>query len=366
MASTLRRTPLHAAHAGLGARMVPFGGWDMPVQYQGILAEAQAVRTHAGLFDVSHMGRIAIEGPSAGALLNWVHTADIGPEMPVGRARYGLLCNREGGIIDDGIAYRLGEQRFLLVANAANTPEVLKWLEHWRDQRFPRASVVDETERVSMLALQGPGAGGIMAQAFAFDIRDVRPFRCAETVLQGRAVLIARTGYTGEDGVELMPPAADAAWLWGLLVQGRASPCGLGARDVLRLEAALPLHGSDISPATNPVEAGLERFVAWEKESFCGAEALGRIRSDGAPRRLAGFRALAKGALPRAHSPIRADGETIGEVTSGGYSPTLDMNIGLGYVPARLSVPGIRLSVDVRGRAIEVETVPLPFYSRPR
>ena len=366
MTSALRRTPLYAAHAGLGARIVPFAGWEMPVQYQGILAEARAVRAHAGLFDVSHLGRIAVEGPSARALLNWVHTADIGPEMPVGRARYGLLCNEEGGIIDDGIAYRLGEQRFLLVANAANTPEVLAWLEHWRDQRFPRASAVDKTERTAMLALQGPGASGIMASLYTFDMTEVRPFRCMEATLQGRNVLIARTGYTGEDGVELMPLAADAAWLWDQLVQDGAVPCGLGARDILRFEAALPLHGNDISPATNPIEAGLERFVDWDKEGFCGAEALKRIRADGASRRLVGFQALARGALPRAHSSIRADGETVGEVTSGGYSPTLDRNIGLGYVPARLSSPGLRLSVDVRGRAIEVETVPLPFYSRPR
>ena len=288
MVSALRCTPLYDMHISADARIVPFAGWEMPLQYQGILAEARAVRTHAGLFDVSHMGRIAVVGSSARALLNWVHTADIGPEMPVGRARYGLLCNDDGGIIDDGIVYRLRDERFLLVANAANTAEVLAWLEQWRDRSFPRASVRDETEGTSMIALQGPKAKELIARLFNFDISEVKPFRCTVAALDGHLVLAARTGFTGEDGIELMPKAQDASWLWNLLVEGGAITCGLGARDLLRLEAALPLHGNDISPATTPVEAGLERFVAWEKGDFAGAGPL-RPPTGGGPRSTTGW-----------------------------------------------------------------------------
>ncbi len=366
----MKETPVHDIHVRAGARMVPFAGWDMPVQYEGILAEARAVRTRAGIFDVSHMGRFTVEGPDARALLDWVHTADIGEAMPVGRARYGLFCNERGGIIDDGIVYRLTEARFLVIANAANAQTVFAWLERWRDARGTDqgdgVTLTDVTGRVAMIALQGPRAIEIIAAVSDFDPAAVRPFRIAECLVGGRWAWVARTGYTGEDGVEIMPASGDASAIWDLLASAGAAPCGLGARDTLRLEAGLALHGNDIDETTNPIEAGLERFVAMEASDFCGANELRRIAGAGPERRLAGFRTLQRGAMPRQHAPILADGETVGEVTSGGFSPSLDTNIGLGYVPARFADLGRQLHVDVRGRRVEIETVAVPFYTRPR
>ena len=360
-----RHTPLSEVHARLGGRMVPFAGWEMPVQYQSILSEARAVRTGAGIFDVSHMGRIFLEGPDTRRLLDWTHTGDIGERMAAGRARYGVLCNEQGGIIDDGIVYRLGEHRFLLVANAANTQEVLDWLERWRNERFPDTSIQDQTGQVAMVALQGPRALEIMGRLSDFDPASLRPFHCAWVSVQGHPALVARTGYTGEDGVEIMPSTEDVTRLWeGLMEQG-AAPCGLGARDVLRLEAGLLLHGSDMDASTTPVEAGLERFIATQS-TFFGSEAIQRQLVTGPERRLVGFQTPAKGTVPRAHSSIWAEDAVVGEVTSGSYSPTLDRNIGLGYVPLRFASPGVGIRIEVRGRSVDAETVGLPFYSRPR
>ena len=362
----LLQTSLHDTHVALGGRMVPFAGYDMPVQYEGILAEARAVRTTAGIFDVSHMGRFFIEGPQARNLLDWVHTADLGEQMPVGRARYGLLCNEAGGIIDDSIVYRLAEERFMLIANAANAAKVLAWVTRWRDERFTGSTIEDVTARMSMIALQGPRALDLMAGIADFDQQILKPFRIAECSIEGRAALVARTGYTGEDGVEVMPAAEEAPWLWELLMQKGAVPCGLGARDTLRLEAGLLLHGSDMDASVNPIGAGLERFVALEAGDFCGAGPVRAAAAAGTERRLAAFETLERGAVPRAHSPLLAEGSVVGQVSSGGYAPTLDRNIGLGYVPARLSAPGTTIQVDVRGKLLEATVVPLPFYKRPR
>ena len=362
----LLTTPLHATHVRLDARMVPFAGYDMPVQYEGILAESRAVRTGAGIFDVSHMGRLIVEGLHARALLDWVHTADIGEAMPEGRARYGLICNESGGIIDDGIVYRMGPERFLLIANAANASKVFGWVTRSRDDRFTNTTLDDITQRVSMIALQGPKALEIAAAVCDFDVAEVRPFRIAEGIVDGEETLVARTGYTGEDGFELMPPAKHAAELWDLLMDKGAIPCGLGARDTLRLEAGLLLHGSDMDESINPIEAGLERFVKLDAGDFCGAEAIRAIVEKGPERRLAAFRMDQRGPAPRPHSPLLADGNVVGQVSSGGFSPTLDANIGLGYVPAVSATPDTRLQIDVRGKLLDATVVMLPFYSRPR
>ena len=362
----LLQTALHETHVRLGGRMVPFAGHDMPVQYEGILAEARAVRSGAGVFDVSHMARIMVEGAEARALLDWVHTADIGEAMPLGRARYGVLCNEAGGIIDDGIVYRLAGERFMLIANAANAERVYAWLERWAAERFRAARLENVTREVAMLAVQGPKAVEIVAAISDFDPGSVRPFRIAECSVQGRSALVARTGYTGEDGVELMPASADAAWLWDLLLERGVVPCGLGARDTLRLEAGLLLHGSDMDSETNPIEAGLGRFVALDKGDFCGAGPVRAAAREGTERRLVAFEMTDRGALPRSHSPLLADGAVVGQVSSGGYAPTLDINIGLGYVPAGLASPQQRLQVDVRGNLLDAVVVTLPFYSRPR
>ena len=361
----LRTTVLHDDHVALGGRMVPFAGYDMPVQYAGVLAEARAVRTAAGIFDVSHMGRFAVDGPDARALLDWVHTADVGEAMPMGRARYGLLCNESGGILDDAIVYRLGEERFMIVANAANTAKVFAWLERWRAERFLNAMLTDRTAEIAMIALQGPNATGIAGQVAGFDPAAVRPFNVVETEVMGATALIARTGYTGEDGVEIMPASEVASALWQALMDAGAAPCGLGARDALRLEAALLLHGSDMDETVNPIEAGLERFVRLERD-FCGADAVRAAAENGTPRRLAGFRTAERGPAPRAHHRILIDGADVGEVTSGSYSPYLDTNIGLGYLPREASEPGTPIAVDVRGRQIPAQIVALPFYKRSR
>ena len=361
----LRTTVLHDDHVYLGARMVPFAGYDMPVQYAGVLAEARAVRTAAGIFDVSHMGRFAVDGPDARALLDWVHTADVGEAMPVGRARYGLLCNQSGGIIDDAIVYRLGEERFMIVANAANAGRVFAWLERWGSERFPDATLTDRTAEIAMIALQGPDATSIAGQVAGFDPEAVRPFNVVETDVMGAPALIARTGYTGEDGVEIMPASGSASALWRALMDAGAAACGLGARDTLRLEAALLLHGSDMDESVNPVEAGLGRFVRLERD-FCGADAVRAAAENGTPRALAGFRTAERGPAPRAHHRILIEGAEVGEVTSGSYSPYLDTNIGLGYLPREAVEPGTPISVDVRGRLIPAQITPLPFYKRSR
>ncbi len=361
----LRTTVLHDDHVSLGARMVPFAGYDMPVQYAGVLAEARAVRTAAGIFDVSHMGRFAVEGPDGRALLDWVHTADVGEAMPAGRARYGLLCNEAGGILDDAIVYRLGDERFMIVANAANAGKVFGWLERWRSERFPSAALTDRTAEIAMIALQGPDAMSIAGQVAGFDPDAVRPFNVVETEVMGAPALIARTGYTGEDGVEVMPASEVASALWLALMDAGAAPCGLGARDALRLEAALLLHGSDMDETVNPIEAGLERFVRLERD-FCGADAVRAAAENGTTRVLAGFRTAERGPAPRAHHRILIDGSDVGEVTSGSYSPYLDTNIGLGYLPREASEPGTPIAVDVRGRQIPAQIVALPFYKRSR
>ena len=366
MTTQPRRTPLHEAHVRLGARMVPFAGWEMPVQYQSVLAETRAVRTGSGIFDISHMGRIMVEGPDAAPLLEWTHTAKV-DGMSTGRARYGLLCNEDGGIIDDGIVYRLGQEQYLLVANAANTGQVLAWLRRWGEERFGDASIRDDTDATAMVAFQGPSAVETLVRlSEGYDPAELRPFRHVEATVQGHEALIARTGYTGEDGVELMLPAGEAPWLWGLLLEQGAVSCGLGARDILRLEAGLLLHGADMDGAINPVEAGLERFVGKE-DGFCGAAAIREARASGGEKwRLVGFKTLARGAVPRSGSPLLAAAKVVGHVTSGAYSPTLDTNIGLGYVPVQLASAGARLQADVRGKLNNVVVVPLPFYSRPR
>ena len=361
--ASLNRTVLYAEHVALGARMVPFAGYAMPVQYAGLLAEARAVRSAAGAFDVSHMGRLFVEGPDARALMDWIHTAGVPETTPVGRARYGLICNEAGGVIDDAIVYRLGEERFMLVANAANAARVCAWIERWRADRFPNAAVADRSVDVAMIALQGPDAIRIAAGVAGFDSAAARPFTIVEARFTDAPTLIARTGYTGEDGVELMPPSEHAPALWRAMLAAGAAPCGLGARDTLRLEAGLLLHGADMDESVNPIEAGLRRFVRLDRD-FCGADALRSAVERGVERSLAAFRAAERGPAPRAYYAILSGGERVGEVTSGGYSPTLNANIGLGYVPTPLAMSGTPLSVDVRGREIPVETVTLPFYAK--
>ena len=345
---TLRRTPLHERHVALGARLVPFAGWEMPVQYEGVIQEHRAVRTDAGVFDVSHMGELEIEGPRGHELLQGVLSNDLDRIEP-GQAQYTLLTNERGGIIDDLIAYRLDAGRYLLIVNASNRETDFRWL---KEREIRGSDVRDLSDDYALLAVQGPRSierlGLDEAPAFTFSMEE----------LDGLEVMVNRTGYTGETGVELMVPAEDGPGLWDAVVARGVTPAGLGARDTLRLEVCYPLHGNDIGPDTDAISAGLGWVAALDKD-FTGAEQLRRIKEDGPARRLAAF-VMEEAGIPRQGMSI--DGG--GEVTSGTHSPMLDKGIGMGYVPTAGADPGTELTIDVRGRARKGRVVQKPIYKR--
>ena len=343
---TLLRTPLFDRHVALGARMVPFAGWEMPVQYEGVIPEHKAVRTDCGVFDVSHMGELEVEGPRAQGLLQSLLSNDL-ERLEDGQAQYTLLTNDSGGIVDDLIVYRLSPFRFLLIVNAANKEGDFEWM---REREIPGSDVRDVSDEYGLLAVQGPRAlerlGLPEAPAFSF----------AEGELDGIACMINRTGYTGEQGVELMVPVEDAGDLWDRVVARGAKPAGLGARDTLRLEVCYPLHGNDIGPETDAISAGLGWVCALDKD-FTGADELRKIKAEGPRRRLVAF-VMQERAIPREGMGI--DGG--GEVTSGTHSPMLDRGIGLGYVPDDNAAPGTELTIDVRGRPRRARVVKKPIY----
>ncbi|HUJ55706.1 MAG TPA: glycine cleavage system aminomethyltransferase GcvT [Gaiellaceae bacterium] len=348
MPETLQYTPLHDRHVELGARMVPFAGWEMPVQYEGVIAEHRAVRADAGAFDVSHMGELEIEGPRALELLQASLSNDLDRIGP-GEAQYTLLTNERGGIVDDLIAYRLEECLFLLVVNAANRAADYAWL---KEREITGSDVRDVSDEYALVAVQGPRA------IERLGLPPARPFTFAETTLDGVEVMVNRTGYTGEDGCELLCMAEDAVQIWDSVLARGAVPCGLGARDTLRLEVCYPLHGNDIGPDTDAISAGLGWACALEKE-FEGVAELRRVKADGPERRLAAF-VMEEKAIPR-HGMAIAGG---GDVTSGSHSPMLDAGIGMGYVPSPMSKPGTELSVDVRGRQRRGLVVKKPIYRK--
>ena len=359
------RTALYDTHVSLGGRMVEFGGWDMPVQYpSGILAEVKAVRTATGVFDVSHMGRLYLSGPRATEFLDWVLTGSAAA-LRVGRARYCMICNERGGVIDDTIFYRLAEDRYLLIPNAGNRPTVVAWFQRWIDEKFsPGCIMEDVTETTGLIAFQGPGTLDVIDRLTDKPLSEMRPFSWTESAIQGAPVLVGRTGYTGEDGFEMLVQGNAVVKVWTALTASGAIPCGLGARDVLRLEAGLPLHGHEIDQETTPIEAGLDRFVRFDKE-YVGSHVLKDQQENGVARRLVGFTLPGRSA-PRAGYSLLDQGETIGAVTSGSYSPTLDTSIGMGYVLERYAEPGTALDLDIRGRTAQVTVTALPFYTRPR
>jgi aminomethyltransferase len=334
------------------------------VQYAGILSEVAAVRTATGLFDVSHMGRFYISGTNATAFLDWVLTGSV-ETLRVGRARYCMICNEAGGVIDDTIFYRLAEDRYLLIPNAGNRLAVAAWFQRWIDEKYPADCVMeDQTESTALVAFQGPGTPVVMDRLCDQPPSSMRPFTWQENQLRGVPVLLGRTGYTGEDGFEIVVDAPEVDLLWRTLMDQGAVPCGLGARDVLRLEAALPLHGHEIDEDTTPIEAGLERFVRFDKE-YVGAQVLRQQHEQGVARKLIGLKLPGRSA-PRAGYPILDQGQTVGHITSGSYSPTLDTSIAMGYVVERSAHTGRVLDVDIRGRIARTEVVPMPFYTRPK
>jgi aminomethyltransferase len=361
----LRRTPLYESHRRLGARMVGFAGFEMPVHYTSILDEHRAVREAAGLFDVSHMGQIALTGPGAVASADRLLTRGL-RGMAAGRVRYALLCNEAGGTVDDVTVYRLADDALLLCVNAANVEKDYRWAVR---HATPETTVRNTSEETGLLALQGPASAAILARVCPAALDAMPRYAFDRSEVAGCTALVSRTGYTGSDGFELYLGMGDLVRVFdALLDAGKPSglvPAGLGARDTLRLEAAMPLYGHELDDATSPLEAGLDRFVELERGGFIGAEALARQRAQGPSRRLAGF-VLEDRGVARAEYPIARDGEVVGRVTSGAPSPTLGVSIGLGYVPPGLAAPGTRLDVMVRGRALRARVVETPFVAAPR
>jgi aminomethyltransferase len=328
--------------------MVPFAGWEMPVQYEGVIQEHRAVRADCGVFDVSHMGELEVEGPRAYELLQSLLANDLDKVEP-GAAQYTLLTNERGGMIDDLIAYRLEPGRYLLIVNASNREADFQWL---KEREIPGSDVRDVSDTYALLAVQGPRS----IERLSLD--DAPAFTFAMQELDGIECMVNRTGYTGERGVELMVPAEDAEELWDRVLERGAVPCGLGARDTLRLEVCYPLHGNDIGPDTDAISAGLGWVCALDKE-FTGADELRRIKEAGPERKLVAF-VMEETGVPRQGMAIAGGGE----VTSGTHSPMLDRGIGMGYVPAAQAEPGAELTIDVRGRDRRARVVKKPIYKR--
>ena len=348
MEATLQRTPLYARHVALGARMVPFAGFEMPVQYEGVIPEHKAVRGDAGVFDVSHMGEMHVDGPTAQEFLQAMLSNDV-DKLADGEAQYTLLTNESGGVVDDLIAYRLAHGQFYLVVNASNRAAVYDWLKE-REQRG--CEVRDASDEYGLLAVQGPRS------LERLGLSEAPAFTHAMGEVDGIEVMVARTGYTGETGVELCCAEEDAAALWDAVLACGVTPCGLGARDTLRLEVCYPLHGNDIGAETDAISAGLGWACALETE-FTGVEELRRIKADGPARRLVPF-VMEERAVPRQGMPIEGGGE----VTSGTHSPMLDRGIGMGYVPAGAAAPETELIVDVRGKPRRGRVVKKPIYRK--
>ena len=361
---TLRRTALYEIHAGLGARFTEFGGWDMPVRYGSIIDEHETVRRGAGLFDLSHMGELRLSGPGAGEGLSGALVNDP-RRLQVGRAGYSLLCQPDGGVIDDLIVYRLDHDRFLVVPNASNREAVAAELaERLADHD---ATLVDETLQTSLVAIQGPRAAAVVAGLTAQPLDEIRNYGFAEATVAGVPVLLARTGYTGEDGFELFCAWDDGPAVWSALAAAGGDalvPCGLGARDTLRTEAGMPLYGNELDRDTTPLEAGLGWAVQLDR-AFIGRDAL--AASAAAPRRrLVGLELRGRGIARHGYPVARpGDQEPIGLVTSGSQSPTLKVAIAMAYVPPEVTAAGTMLDVIIRGVAVPAEVVPLPFYRRP-
>jgi len=342
----LRSTPLHDRHVALGARMVPFAGWEMPVQYEGVISEHLAVRRDRGVFDVSHMGQFHVEGPKQTELLQSLLSNDLS-RLADGEAQYTLLTNASGGIVDDLIAYRLGPCHTLLVVNAGNREAAYAWL---KEREIRGSEVRDASDEYALLAVQGPTA------IAALELPEARAFTHVMAEVHDVEVMVCRTGYTGEAGVELMCAAEDAVDLWDAIIANGTTPCGLGARDTLRLEVCYPLHGNDITGQTDAISAGLGWTCALEKE-FSGVAELRRIREAGPARKLVAF-VMDEKAVPRQGMPIAGGGE----VTSGTHSPMLDIGIGMGYVPSSAAAPGTELVIDVRGKPKRAHVVKKPIY----
>lgn len=354
---TLRRTPLYEEHKTLGARLVDFAGWEMPVQYEGVKAEHAAVREHVGLFDVSHMGEVVFRGPDAEAAVQRLVTRDVS-RMETGQAGYCAVCYETGGTVDDVLVYRR-EEDYLIVVNAANRE---KDVAHFRESTTGLdVEITDESDDWALLALQGPEAVGLLKNLTDTDLSAVRSFRFVEAELEGAPATLSRTGYTGEDGFEIYVRPDSAPAVWRRLIESGASPVGLGARDTLRLEAGMSLYGNELSADITPLEAGISFAVHLDKESgFIGQQALQKDKEEGLRRKVVGFEVTGRG-IARHEYPATVNGEEVGHVTSGTHSPTLGKAIGLALLPAEVEDS---FEVEIRGKSVPARVVSLPFYKR--
>jgi aminomethyltransferase len=360
---TLRRSPLNEIHVEAGARLVPFAGWTMPVQYASVIEEHRAVRERAGLFDVSHMGELRVRGAGAEGFLQRVTPNDVSKLTP-GRAHYSGLLTEQGTYVDDLLVYRLAEEDFLVVVNAANTEKDLAWL---AERQVEGATVEDESERWALLALQGPRAEAILSRLTELDLAAIRYYRFAEGEVAGRSMIVSRTGYTGEDGFELYVPPEAAPDLWRSLMAAGADqglqPAGLGARDTLRMEAGMALYGHEIDDTTTPLEAGLRWVVKMDKGDFVGRAALERQEQAGLERRLVGIEVAERG-IARQGYPVWSGERRVGEMTSGTWSPTFEKALGMAYVPVELAEPGTPVDIEIRQRRVGARVAEIPFYRR--
>lgn len=366
----LKRTPLFPIYSEYEARVIDFGGWELPVQFAGIQKEHAAVRTQAGLFDVSHMGEVLVSGTDAVSFLQRLTTNDI-DKLQVGQCHYSFMCYPNGGVVDDLIVYRLCDERFILVINASNTDKDLDWMLKQRELfGLAQVQIEDISERTALLALQGPLAEQILSKLTDAPLSELQPFHFRENIaIAGITAMISRTGYTGEDGFELYIDSSDAIALWRhLLEAGEADgliPAGLGARDTLRFEARLPLYGQELSDSISPLEAGLAFFVKLDKGDFIGCDALAAQKANGIPCKLVGIEMIGRG-IPRSHYPVFAGGVRIGQVTTGTQSPTLKKNVGLALLDAAYAAKDTEVEVEIRGSLVQAKVVATPFYKRNR
>ena len=369
--TTLRETALRSRHEDLGARLIPFAGWLMPVQYSGVIDEHRTVRSAAGLFDLGHMGQVRVTGADALPYLQLITTNDASKLEP-GDAQYSLLPNEQGGVIDDIIVYRLpDEPGYLVVVNAANHAKDVAWMQRQRSSRPELAVDVDDvSDSLGMIAIQGPLASEIVAGLTETDLSGLEPFHSQRATVAGLPVLVARTGYTGEDGFEFYVPQEQTAALWDALISAGAprglKPIGLGARDTLRLEARMPLYGNELADDISPIEAGLGWAVKLDKGPFIGREAIAGVKESGPSRKTVGFRLLERAGSARHGYPVELNGRDVGVVTSGAHSPTLGAEIGLALVEADVAGVGKPLDIVIRSRPVKAEQIKLPFYRRTR
>lgn len=360
----MKHTPLYENHRALGAKIVAFGGWDMPIQYEGIIREHRHTRHSAGLFDVSHMGEISVQGKNAEEFVQRLVTNNIAAAA-VNQIVYSPMCYPDGGIADDLLIYKFSKEDYLLIVNASNTDKDFAWI---LEQSQDGVAIRNASDTFAQIAIQGPAAEAILQRVTPYPLSEIRFYHFIDNIdAGGIRVMVSRTGYTGEDGFELYLPAADGPLLWEMLLEsGREDglvPAGLGARDTLRLEAALPLYGNELSPDITPLEAGLGIFVKLDKDSFIGKEALVKQKTEGVKRKIIGFEMQEPG-IPRSHYTVYYNGSPIGHVTSGSYSPTLEKNLGLALIDAQYTAEGTVLEIIIRDKPVRAVVVPKPFYKK--